>query len=159
MFNSYIEKNLSKDEHVLVTEKTSRWCYVPWSCLSGFLAFFTLISWINVKNDPEASYGIFWVIVFTWYAIWNYFRYMCLEMVVTNKRAILKKGIFIHDTNELRLEKIESVNIKKSFLGLIFGYGNIVFTGTGGKYVKFEAISQPQKIKNDIDEIFEKYTK
>ena len=159
MSNSYIEKNLSKDEHILVTEKTNPWYYIPLSCLFGFLALLMLVSWISFKSDPEASYGIFWAIVFGWYAIWNYFRYICLEMVVTNKRAILKKGIFIHDTNELRLEKIESVNIKKSLFGVIFGYGNIVFTGTGGKVVKFEAISQPQKIKNDIDEIFEKYTK
>ena len=163
MSNSYIEKNLSKDEHILVTEKTSPWCYVPLSCFAGLSAVSFLITGILPNNGPGASeitdVGITCGIIFGVYAMWNYFRYFCVEMVVTNKRAVLKKGIFIHDTNELRLEKIESVNIKKSFFGLIFGYGNIIFTGTGGKIVEFEAISKPQKIKNDIDAIFEKYTK
>ena len=117
-----------------------------------------LIGGMVSDDTSDTPYIIFWIIFFGWYALWNFLRYNSVEMVVTNKRAVLKKGIFIHDTNELRLEKIESVNIKKSLFGLIFGYGDIIFTGTGGKIVKFQAISQPQKIKNDIDEIFEKYT-
>ncbi|MBR1946125.1 MAG: PH domain-containing protein [Alphaproteobacteria bacterium] len=123
------------------------------------MALLMLIGGMVSDDTSDTPYIIFWIIFFGWYALWNFLRYNSVEMVVTNKRAVLKKGIFIHDTNELRLEKIESVNIKKSLFGLIFGYGDIIFTGTGGKIVKFQAISQPQKIKNDIDEIFEKYTK
>ena len=73
--------------------------------------------------------------------------------------SILKKGIFIHQTNELRLEKVESVNIHKSFWGLIFGYATLIFTGTGNKVIKFDGIANPQKVKNEIDEVFETYAK
>jgi len=155
MLNSYIEQNLSKDEHILVCEKTSSWYYIPICCVCILLA---LVAFVKIKDVIDPLGPILWIIIFIGCAIWTYLKYGCVEMVVTNKRVVFKTGFFIHHTNELRLEKIESVDIKKSFFGLIFGYGHIVFTGTGGKVVEFKAISQPQKIKNDIDEIFEKYT-
>ena len=49
--------------------------------------------------------------------------------------------------------------IHKSFWGLIFGYATLIFTGTGNKVIKFDGIANPQKVKNEIDEVFETYAK
>jgi uncharacterized membrane protein YdbT with pleckstrin-like domain len=54
------------------------------------------------------------------------------EFAITNKRVIIKTGLFSRHTLELNLNKIESVNVKQSILGRMFGYGNIQIIGTGG---------------------------
>lgn len=54
------------------------------------------------------------------------------EFAITNKRVIIKTGLFSRHTLELNLNKIESVNVKQSVIGRIFGYGNIQIIGTGG---------------------------
>jgi len=75
------------------------------------------------------------------------------EMVVTNKRVICKKGFISVDTEEIKNAKIESVEIKQSFLGRIFKYGTIYFSGTGTSKVKFRAIDNPWAIKSKIETI------
>lgn len=150
----YVSKNLGKDEKILVAERTSAWLYMP-LCIFAFL-FVIVPCLISCILDGNCSFvALFFSIFILWYWLSN----KCKEMAVTNKKIILKKGIFIHSTDELRLEKVESSNIKKSLLGLIFGYGTIIFTGTGNRIIKFDGIKHPQEVKNAIDEVFEKYGK
>ena len=155
---SYVSKNLGKEEKILVAEKINGWLYWPLCCGALYIALVGIFSFFLVKTEDAIAsliLGLFFLCI----ALFCYFSSKAVEMVVTNKRVILKKGIFIHNTNELRLEKVESTNIKKSLLGLILGYGTIVFTGTGNKVIKFGGIDNPQKIKNEIDDIFDKYGK
>lgn len=159
----YIESNLSKDEKVLVSEKISGWCFKP-VCYFLMVFEFIFLAAITValfSNDkPPLPHGMVVFCLFTALLIlWIWFSNTKTEMLVTNKRVVLKTGIFIHNTDELRLEKVEAANIKKSLLGLVFGYGDIIFSGTGGKKVIFKAIKQPQVVKNKIDEIFGEYLK
>ncbi|MBQ7659497.1 MAG: PH domain-containing protein [Alphaproteobacteria bacterium] len=159
----YISKNLTKEEKILVAAKTCGWFYKPFCYFfSIFLTFVFLICIIN--TDESEFYDVFIGSLIAYPIImlpivWIWFTFKAMEMAVTNKRVIHKKGIFIHKTDELRLQKVESINIRKSFWGLIFGYATIVFTGTGNQVVKFSGIAHPQEIKNEIDEVFEVYAK
>lgn len=56
----------------------------------------------------------------------------CREFVVTNKRILLKVGIFARETKEFRFEKIESCDINQSVFGRLLSYGSIVIRGVGG---------------------------
>ncbi len=157
-FPDYVSKNLGKEEKILVAEKVNGWLY--WPCVVFMLLFaMAFIPTLFVGTKDAMVVGEIGIMMFGGFAFFCYFSSKAVEMVVTNKRVILKKGIFIHNTDELRLEKVESTNIKKSLFGLILGYGTIVFTGTGNKVIKFEGIDNPQKIKNEIDDIFYKYGK
>jgi uncharacterized membrane protein YdbT with pleckstrin-like domain len=78
-----------------------------------------------------------WVIFINLKALFSLFIIPLLsiytdEFAITNKRVIIKTGLFSRHTLELNLNKIESVNVKQSILGRIFGYGNIQIIGTGG---------------------------
>jgi len=155
--SSYINKNLSPDEKIIVAEEVDKWLYMPIIYLLGLItlvltfdAIFSDAPYIS-DNSPITYYTFaFWVIVIM---ICLYFSAKKTEMIVTNKRIILKKGIFIHTTNEIRLEKVESVNIKRNLGGILFGYGSIIFTGTGGKEVIFNGIPSIQEFKNKTDTI------
>lgn len=155
----YISQNLTKEEKILVSEQTCGWLYKPLCYTMFFVTILCLIAVMGSSNSEDTSSMFITALIFGGYSIWSWFSNRAIEMAVTNKRIILKKGIFIHQTNELRLEKVESVNIHKSFWGLIFGYATLIFTGTGNKVIKFDGIANPQKVKNEIDEVFETYAK
>ncbi|MDR0676598.1 MAG: PH domain-containing protein [Elusimicrobiota bacterium] len=80
-------------------------------------------------------------------------------MSLTNKRILVKKGVISVYTDELKLNKIESINISRGILGTIFSYGDIIFSGTGTNKVTFKSVDNPTFIKNKIEDIFEIYKK
>lgn len=65
------------------------------------------------------------------------------EYVITNKRVIIKKGIFTLYTLEINLQKIETVNVYQSIFGRIMGFGCITIIGTGGTKKQFHYLKSP----------------
>jgi uncharacterized membrane protein YdbT with pleckstrin-like domain len=72
------------------------------------------------------------------------------EFAVTNKRLIVKVGVLRRRIVEMQLSKVEAIAVDQSLLGRIFGYGNIVVTGTGGTKEPFSAISSPLKFRRAV---------
>ncbi len=62
------------------------------------------------------------------------------EIAVTNHRLILKRGFISRNVQELRVENIESVEVKQSVLGRILHYGRIQVSGTGVGEVRLPAL-------------------
>ena len=156
---SYIEKNLSKDEEILLRTKISKCLSLTstifWAFTSFIILFFSAV-------DNETSIKSVFIITFTItfiIALYVWIGFITTEMVITNKRAIRKYGIIAKNTNEVRLEKIESVNVDKGILGSLLGYGTISFSGTGGKDIKFKGIPNPERFRVNIEEVLEKYGK
>jgi PhnB protein len=50
-------------------------------------------------------------------------------IVVTDRRVICKEGFMAQRMLEIRLDKIESIEVRQSMLGRMFNYGNIVIQG------------------------------
>lgn len=61
-----------------------------------------------------------------------FWRYIFFEFSITNQRIVSKSGFLLKSTDEMRLEKIETVKTRVGLLGFIFSYGKIVITGSGG---------------------------
>jgi uncharacterized membrane protein YdbT with pleckstrin-like domain len=74
------------------------------------------------------------------------------EFAVTNKRVILKVGLFHKRTLEIFLGKIESIGVEQTILGRILGYGQIVVRGTGGTFETFDHISRPLEFRKQVQE-------
>ena len=53
---------------------------------------------------------------------YEYLRLKCIEQAVTNKRVVFKKGIISRHSEEMRLGSVETVEIRQSIWGRIFGY-------------------------------------
>lgn len=75
----------------------------------------------------------------------------CTEMAVTSRRLILKRGLIRRDTSEMPLNRVESVNIRQGILGRIFGFGDVIATGTGDSALAFSGIDAPLDFKKAID--------
>lgn len=153
---SYIKKTLTDGENIIISKK------IHWFFWISFIPLFLLILCVGSclfllkflftgggKLDMIISLCIFVPSVIG--VLCYFIKYISIENMVTNKRIIFKTG-FIHvDTDELRIERLENIQIKQSILGRIFRYGDLEFKGTGGSPVVFKFIANPISTKKEIE--------
>lgn len=144
---NYVSNSLIKGE-VVVYEGHYHWSYwlVPlfWMlllCVGGGV----LVAVGFLLGAVPMAVG---VSIFGWY----YLKYTSDEMVVTNRRLILKTGIISRDTFELQLQKVESVGVDQTIWGRIFGFGVITGTGTGGSKGSVNRVAHPLDFRKAFQE-------
>ena|SRR3990172_13393557 len=74
------------------------------------------------------------------------------EFAITNKRVILKTGIFRRRTTEMFLPKIESVQVDQGLLARLLNYGTLRLSGTGGTTEPFQRLAQPLEFRRQVQE-------
>ena len=99
---------------------------------------------------------LFGVILSITYTLYSLLELQTLEMLITNRRVICRRGIFQFQTKELSLSKIESINVEQSILGRVFNYATIIFSGVGTAKVEFEGVKEPWMTKSRIESIINK---
>jgi len=75
------------------------------------------------------------------------------DFAVTNKRVMMKVGVFSTRSIELLLTKIEAIAVNQSFIGRVFGYGDIVVTGSGGTREAFSNIQGPLEFRRAVQSV------
>lgn len=143
----YLEGTLSKDEKIIKVVKLHFIVFIP--------PIFFLLLGILMYGGEFPKIGVIIAII----SALNILYKLRLEMIITNKRVIIKKGIFSANTDELKLEKIESVSISKSLFGVLFNYGSVYFSGTGTTKVKFVLVANPTASKKIVEDTIEEYQK
>ncbi len=92
-----------------------------------------------------------------------YFIYKITERsnniwAVTNLRVIDEFGVFSNNTKESPLEKINNVSYSESFVGQIFGYGNVqIQTAAEIGSTTYYAVENPKELKDTITHMQEEY--
>jgi uncharacterized membrane protein YdbT with pleckstrin-like domain len=124
---SYIEKSIQGDEKIVKTFKIHTIVYLE------YILFLWLI-----------------------FPIIGLIKLFFIENGLTTKRVIFKSGIISRDTEEMRLSKIETVEIKQGIIGRIFGYGSVIISGTGTSNVVFNYVSGPLNVKKEIESQLDK---
>jgi uncharacterized membrane protein YdbT with pleckstrin-like domain len=83
--------------------------------------------------------------------IQQWFQWWVTEIAITNRRVIYNKGLIRRHTNEMNMDKVESVQIDQSILGRILDYGNVTILGTGeGTFETLRTITSPMELRNSI---------
>ena len=82
--------------------------------------------------------------------IQQWFQWWVTEIAVTNRRVIYKKGLVRRQTNEMNMDKVESVQIDQSILGRMLDYGNVTILGTGEGFETLRTIASPIELRNSI---------
>jgi uncharacterized membrane protein YdbT with pleckstrin-like domain len=80
----------------------------------------------------------------------EWFRCWITEIAVTDRRVIYKKGFIWRQTNEMNMDKVESVQVGQSILGRVLDYGTVTILGTGEGFEKLRTIASPIKLRNCI---------
>jgi uncharacterized membrane protein YdbT with pleckstrin-like domain len=84
------------------------------------------------------------LLVQKWYQRW------ITEIAVTNRRVIYKRGFVRRETNEMNMDKVESVQVDQSVIGRMFDFGTVKILGTGEGFEALRTISSPIKLRNSI---------
>jgi uncharacterized membrane protein YdbT with pleckstrin-like domain len=82
-----------------------------------------------------------------------YVRRQSSDFAVTNKRVMMKVGVLRTRSIELLLGKIEAISVDQGILGRIFGYGDIVLTGSGGTREPFTGIQAPLDFRRAVQTV------
>ena len=81
------------------------------------------------------------------------------EMAVTNKRVLIKQGVFGRRTLEILLQKIESIAVEESMSGRMLGFGTVIVRGTGGTPEPFKKMAHPLEFRRHVEEQVESLMK
>lgn len=75
------------------------------------------------------------------------------ELVITDRRVLIKTGIVRRRTLEMFISKVESIAVDQGFLGRLLDYGSVVIRGTGGMEEPFETIAHPIQLRNAVQRL------
>ena len=67
--------------------------------------------------------------------LWTWLKRRTTELAYTNKRIITKYGIISRNTDEIKIDAIEGIDVRQSVLGRLFNFGHLLISGRGGKLV------------------------
>lgn len=72
------------------------------------------------------------------------------ELVITDRRVLIKVGFIQRQTFEMFISKIESVAVVQGMIGRLFNYGTVEIRGTGGSSESFATIAAPLQFRDAI---------
>lgn len=105
-----------------------------WRTMHGFIKFFSISLFMG---------GIA-MLLRAWLSIYS------TELIVTNKRVIVKVGVSTATTAEIDRNRISSVMVTKPFIGRILDYGWVSILGYSGNISGLPVLSRPHEIQKHI---------
>lgn len=82
-----------------------------------------------------------------------------LLMIVTNQRVMVRAGILKVDTVQIRLDRIESVEIQRTIPGQFLNFATVMMSGTGTTLAFIPYVSNAQQVRDVVDELLYKREK
>jgi len=131
---TYIQQTLSAGESIQATGTLSKWSMFH-------LYFAALLFGLTIMLLPLSVMLL----------VYAFLLIRSTEMGVTNTRVVRKSGVIMRDTSELRLSKVESVNVQQGVLGRMFNYGTVVIVGTGGNGAVMKGVRDPMAFRAAVD--------
>jgi len=148
---SYVQRVLQPGETVRHTASIHWIVYWPGAlcALAGIVAY--------GYAELHARGSMFWQVVAAllgivalFLLIPEWFKWWTTEIAVTNLRVIFKTGFIRRTTNEMNMDKVESVRVDQSILGRILDYGDVTIIGTGEGEEELRTVARPLDLRNHI---------
>ena len=106
-----------------------------------------------IRLIPSLLLAVIGLVIFLYMMI----KKWTTERVLTDIRFIQKTGWIVRHTEEIRIDRMEEVNLDQSLFGRILDYGDVQIAGVGTGEIKLKMIDSPiefQKKLNDLKAIF-----
>ena len=149
MAKNYLEGLLGENEQILL-ETHQHWFVLFGKIFLELLLIIILVVAVLATYTiyPIAFYGIFLVVVPLIGMLNDILVWRNKAYIVTNRRVIQISGVFNKDVVDSSLEKVNDIKMSQSFLGRLFGYGDIeILTGSELGANLFHEINQPVEFK------------
>lgn len=149
MATNYLEGLLGENEKILL--KTHQHWFVLFGKIFLEILLIVLIivaSFALTPFYPFAIYGLILVLVPLTGMLGDILTWRNKAYVVTNRRVIQISGVLNKDVVDSSLEKVNDVKMSQSFLGRLFGYGDIeILTASELGVNLFHEIANPIEFK------------
>lgn len=147
---SYIDRNLLQGEQVVYRTR------LHWLLFMGPVLFIVIVllpsAWLLVSS-AWSSYAWIPIALAVLILLPTFIKRQSSDFAVTNKRVMMKVGVFNTRSIELLLGKVEAIAVEQSLLGRIFDYGDIVITGSGGTKESFAYIQAPLAFRRAVQAV------
>jgi uncharacterized membrane protein YdbT with pleckstrin-like domain len=159
MPKGYVQNMLAEQERILLITRQHWFVIVGAIFLESILLFITLIIIIvtSLSKLPELAkfiiVGLSLLVVFgvllsafrDW-LIWHNRQY-----IISTRRVIQIEGVINKNVTDSSLEKVNDVKLSQSFLGRIFGYGDVeILTASELGVNLFRRIGKPVRFKTTM---------
>ena len=161
---SYVERNLIAGEEVVFQTK-HHWIVMARSFalglvldlagIAGLIYVLNQKDWTPASRNAALLAAAVAVIAGSLLTLYGTMKRNATEMVVTNKRVIVKTGILKRNTFEMLLSRIESIGVQEPVMGRMLGYGTVILRGVGGTPDEFDLIAKPLEFRSHVQEQIE----
>ena len=161
MVMSYIERELTEGEQIVLLGRVSWWTIVP----QTLLAVAVLVVAAVVAAMLAALVPMFWAIalplvVLVWIVMVarQVLRVLTTEIAITDRRVMSKSGILRTEVKVTPLDKVNSVNVRQSVFGNMLDYGDIeVTTATAEENDnhRIASLAHTDRFRNTLTEIMQ----
>lgn len=134
--------------------------------LFGFIGFYLTDNFFILEgNNLNLSlFLLSFYFLFIWYFLFKALTDFYLDTWIVTDHRILEihqLGLFKRDISELRLSKIQDVNVKvKGILPTFLNYGEVIIQTAGViPEFKFEQVPRPQQVKDEILRLYDQFVK
>ena len=154
--HGYLSKVLARDETVLVQVRQHG--LFLWGRIIGEVIFAVVViaavaagQYPLVPDPPEGAYGYLLALLAFPRMLWRIVVWRNHQYVVTSRRVIQMTGVFTKEVVDSLLEKVNDLKTDQSFLGRIFGYGDVeILTASEAGINDFHHIAHPLDFKRAI---------
>jgi uncharacterized membrane protein YdbT with pleckstrin-like domain len=80
-------------------------------------------------------------------------RRISTEIIVTNRRIILKTGLVGRQTIEMNLDKVESVLVRQGVMGRLLDFGTIIIRGVGAGLEPIANLAAPLEFHRYVNAV------
>ena len=149
---SYAQSVLQPGEKIIATGRL-HWVIYSWAIvflMAGALLLYLEFAYMNHSELIWATFFAF-AMLFLVTFLYGWFIRWITEFAVTDRRVISKRGFIWRETEEMNMDKVETVDIDQSIPGRVLGYGTIRITGTGGtNNISVNRIADPYRLRSAI---------
>lgn len=142
----YAEKVLQPGEDVAYRAQL-HWIIYAGAMLTGALAMIFLIVSIaapdrHVRMVMFAA-AVILLLLAGAQASGAWLKQKTTEILVTNRRIIVKQGVLDLSTIEMNIDKVESVQVHQDLLGRVFDFGTLIVRGVGAGLEPVRNVARP----------------
>ena len=136
---SYVSENLMSNEELIYMGHQAIYKYLPYYAICVFMCSLFLMTSGTISYVFALAGVLGFILVSLFYG--------SIEFGITNKRVIVKKGLFNISTFELGLNVIESVKVEQSLSHRILDIGNITIIGMGSSPELVDNVKHPKQFR------------
>ncbi len=145
--DSEVERMLVSGEEVILRAHF-HWA-IYWKAIAVLLLALVMMILIPFVMPIAMLVGVCGVLMLITAALTQHY----MLLVITNKRILARYGLLQMDVVDIRLSKVESIDLERMLPGHLLGYASVVVLGTGQRMIRVQYIANAEDFRRYYNEM------